>query len=104
MAPVRANRLSVRTLIVGTVIVLLSACSTEFDRKLGEAEALRAEAARAGAEWLKTGDLLDEARAAAADGDTETALMLVEEARFQAEAALQQAAYEAGAWQDRVIK
>ena len=48
--------------------------------------------------------LLDQARDQAAQGDTDAALALVDKARFQAEAALRQAEFEATAWQERVIK
>ena len=43
-------------------------------------------------------------REAAEQGDTSAALVLVEEARFQAEAAMRQAEYEEDAWRDRVVR
>lgn len=104
MAPVRASNRVVRILLAGITLMLVSACATEFDREFGEAERLRAEAAAAGAEWLETGNLLEQAREAEAAGNTARARELVEEAKFQAEAALRQAGHEAEAWRERVIR
>ena len=77
---------------------------SDFEHKWQEAEALRASAAAAGVEWLETGALLEQARKAATEGDHDTALMLVDKAKFQAEAALEQAAREAEMWQHRVLR
>lgn len=100
MGRARASRVSV-------AIVLLSmatGCASEFDRRFAEADQRRAEADRAGAEWLETGKLLEQARELADAGDHDAALSLVEQARFQAEAAIRQAEREAEAWRDRVVK
>ena len=60
---------------------------SEFEQRFDEAESLRQQAA-----------------ALAADGDAEGALALVEQARFQSAAALEQAEREAAAWKGRVLK
>ena len=86
------------------IIAVTAGCASEFEQRLAEAEALRAEAAVAGAEWLETGELLEQARAEAAQGNTEYALELVARARFQAERAIQQSEREAQAWTERVIR
>ena len=53
---------------------------------------------------LNTTSLLQQAREAAAAGDETLALTYVEQARFEAEAALKQADHEAETWQHRVIR
>lgn len=68
------------------------------------AECFRLAAASAGAEWLKTEDLLLSSAAEAAKGNWDGARELVQKARFQAEAALLQAGYESQAWRDRVVR
>ncbi len=103
MVPARANRSGLAVIILAAVFAA-AGCTTTFERQLAEAELLRLEAAAAGAEWLRTESLLDQAREEAARGDTDAALALVDKARFQAEAALLQAEYESTAWQERVIK
>ena len=103
MVPARANRLGLAVIILAAVFAA-AGCTTPFERQWAEAEQLRLEAAAAGAEWLKTEALLDQARDEAAEGDMDAALALVEKARFQSEAALRQADYESTAWQNRVIK
>lgn len=85
-------------------LIASSGCATRFEQRFDEAERLRAEAAAAGSEWLETGSLLQQAKDAEANGDRETALKLVEQARFQAEMAIRQAQHEADAWADRVVK
>lgn len=104
MAPVRASRLSTWRLLLGFALPALAACATEYDRKLDEAEQLRIVAAEAGAEWLRTESLLQQARQAKSAGDEEAALEYIEKARFQAEAAIEQAQREAEIWQHRVIR
>ena len=103
MAPARVNRF-IRTMVILATMLAAAGCTTVFEQRLAEAEHLRADAAAAGVEWLQTEALLDQARDAAAQGDTDAAMTLVDKARFQSEAALRQAEYESTAWQDRVIK
>lgn len=102
MDPVRASRLSIALAML--LALAPAAYGDDFEARLAAAEQLRARAAEAGAEWLETGSLLDEARRAAADGDMQKATALVEQARFEAEAALSQAAKEAEAWKRRVVR
>ena len=102
MDPVRASRA-----VIALAILLAfapGARGEDFEVRLEAAEQLRAKAALAGTEWLDTGRLLDEARRAAQEGDTQTAMALVEQARFQAEAAISQAEHEAEAWKRRVVR
>lgn len=107
MDPVRASRLPVRwlTLWAGVLLSLvLTGCASTFERRYDEAEQLRLQAAAKGYEWIGTADLLEQAAEEAEAGNTEAALALTEEARFQSEAALQQAEREADAWRRRVVK
>jgi hypothetical protein len=103
MAPVRASKSGVMLAVLAATLVA-AGCTTPFERRLAEAEQLRLEAAAAGAEWLQTGSLLEQARDQAAAGDMDAALALVDKAQFQAQAALRQADYESAAWRNRVIK
>ena len=103
MVPARANKSGLAVIILVAVFGA-AGCTTTFERQWAEAEQLRLEAAAAGAEWLKTEALLDQAREEAAEGNMDAALALVEKARFQSAAALRQADYESTAWQERVIK
>jgi len=75
-----------------------------FKRSHIEAECFRKAAARAAAEWLKTEQLLKQSSEEAENGHWDVASELVKKARFQAEAALQQAGYEAQAWKRRVVR
>ncbi|MCH5375106.1 MAG: hypothetical protein JJ992_14120 [Planctomycetes bacterium] len=99
----RASRLFALSCAVAFLCVA-TGCATEFEKRFDEAEHLRQQAAERGYEWIGTADLLEQAEGLAAEGDTESALELVEEARFQSAAALAQAEREAGAWQRRVVK
>lgn len=76
----------------------------QVGKLIGEADCLRQAASRAGGEWLKTGEILDRAREAAKNGETDKARKLAEQARFQAITALGQAKHEAEAWKERVIR
>lgn len=93
-----------RRLFIAAVLLVAAGCSTQFERRYAEAEQLRLDAAAVGAEWLGTENLLRAAIDANEQGDADEALELVEEARFQAEAAIRQAEHESGAWRDRVVR
>jgi hypothetical protein len=93
-----------RRLFITSLLLVAAGCSTEFERRYAEAEELRVDAAAMGAEWLGTESLLDTALDAKEQGDPDRALALVEEARFQAEAAIRQAEHESGAWRDRIVR
>lgn len=93
-----------KALLIALLVLLTAGCSTEFERRYAEAERLRGEAAAMGAEWLGTQGLLEAARDAVEQGEDDRALVLVEEARFQAEAAIRQAEHESDAWRDRVVR
>ncbi len=100
MGLVRASR----RLFIASLLLVAAGCSTEFERRYAEAEQLRLDAAAVGAEWLGTENLLEAAIDAYEQGGPDEALELVEEARFQAEAAIRQAEHESGAWRDRVVR
>ena len=53
--------------------------------------------------WNSSDALLEQAIAAAADGDLNRAIQLADDAREQAELAAEQADFEAVAWRDRVL-
>jgi hypothetical protein len=97
-------RAFVKLIVMATVLVSLSGCSTEFEKRFAEAERMRVMAADAGAEWLQTEELIQQAKTEAAGGDTERANSLLELAQFQAETAIKQAQHEAGAWSSRVVQ
>ena len=101
MALARASK---RLIACCGVLLLTAGCASEFERRYDEAESLRVQAAEQGYEWIGTKRLLDQAAAAAEEGDTETALELTEQARFQAQAALEQAEREGEAWRRRVVR
>lgn len=101
MAPARANSLRAGWLVL-LLLPAMAGCASEFERRYDEAERLRLSAAEKGYEWIGTADLLEQAAAEQAAGNTGTALELAAEARFQAEAALQQAEREKEAWRRRV--
>ena len=92
--------------VVALLLLALCAggCASEFEQRYDAAERLRQSAAAFGYEWIGTADLLEQARASEASGDRETALALVEQARFQSIAALEQAEHEAEAWKKRVVR
>lgn len=97
-------RVFLKLIVIATALVSLSACSTEFEKRLAEAERTRVMAADAGAEWLQTEELIKQAKTEAAGGDTERANALLELAQFQAETAIKQAQHEADAWSSRVVQ
>jgi len=101
MARAHANKL---LLTVTLVLLAAPGFANEFEVRLAEAERLRVQATEAGYEWLETAILIQQARDAAAKGNLDDATALVEKARFQAQAAIKQAAHEAKAWRARVIR
>jgi hypothetical protein len=103
MVPARVSKPGITAVVLAAVLAA-AGCATAFEQRLTEAERLRVEAAAAGAEWLQTGSLLEQARVQATAGNMDAALALVDKAQFQAEAALRQAEHESTAWQNRVIK
>ena len=102
MGRVRASRL--RAALCCVAVAVAGCANSEFERRFDEAESLRQQAAAQGYEWIATAGLLEQAEALAADGDEEGALALVEQARFQSAAALEQAEREAEAWKGRVLE
>jgi hypothetical protein len=74
-----------------------------FEKHFTTAENLRLEAAKAGAEWLETEDLLNRSKIQANSDHWNAAFQLLQKACLQAELALQQAKTESEAWKRRVI-
>ena len=97
-------RVFAKLTVMATVLVALSGCATEFEKRLAEAERMRVMAADAGAEWIQTEELIEQAKTEAARGDTERANALLERAQFQAESAIKQAQHETGTWSSRVVQ
>ncbi len=104
MVPVRVSNLARNLVLLSSVLIASFGCASEFEQKLVAAERLRVEASEAGAEWLRTGSLLEQAQEAQARGDLDAASELLAKARFEAETAIKQADYEAGAWASRVVQ
>lgn len=103
MGPARASR-TLAALGCAAVACVAMGCASEFEQRFDDAERLRQQAAAEGYEWIATAGLLEQAEALAADGDAEHALALVEQARLQSAAALEQAEREAEAWKGRVLR
>ena len=72
--------------------------------EIAMAESARQRAAEAGAEWLQTGSLLEQARQAAENENWQLALTLARQAREQGELAVQQSQRESEAWRGRVVR
>jgi hypothetical protein len=68
------------------------------------AEAARQLAADAGAEWLETGALIEQARQEAEKENWPQAMVMANRARRQGELAVEQAERESAAWRERVIQ
>jgi len=77
---------------------------TNYKQSHARAECFRLAAAGAGAEWLKTEELLQQSVEEALQGNWDSADQLVQRAQFQAETALLQAQHESEAWKHRVVK
>jgi hypothetical protein len=104
MGRAHASRMLAALCCIALALAAAGCANTEFEQRFDEAESLRQQAAAQGYEWIATAGLLEQAETLAADGDTEGALALLEQARFQSAAALEQAEREAQAWQGRVLK
>ena len=52
-------RVLVKLMVMATVLVAQSGCSTELEKRFAEAERMRVTAANAGAEWLQTEELIE---------------------------------------------
>jgi hypothetical protein len=69
-----------------------------------QAEMVRQRASQAGAEWLRTGQLIDQARQHAEAGEWRRADATARLALRQGELALEQSVRESGTWEDRVLR
>jgi hypothetical protein len=82
---------------------LARADSAAIDELLAKTAALHAEALAMEHGWSVTEPLMEEARAAQADGDLERAEALAQRALLTAEQAVLQAKREADAWRERAL-
>jgi len=73
-------------------------------KEIAMAEASRQRAAEAGAEWVDTGSLIQQAMQAAEVEDWQLALELALRAKQQGELAVEQAARESVTWRERVVQ
>ena len=69
-----------------------------------QAEVVRQRASQVGAEWLRTGQLINEARQFAEAGEWQRADATARLALRQGELALEQSVRESSAWKDRVLR
>ena len=121
MDPVHANegvRLMKSILLVSIIILLgtqgskhLQAAGSdqppaadEVMSLIEQAEMVRQRASQAGAEWLRTGQLIDQARQHAEAEEWLRADATARLALRQGELALEQSVRESGAWEDRVLR
>jgi hypothetical protein len=81
-----------------------AATRESFAAVLVTAESAQKAAAAAGAEWLETGALIDQAIRDAEQGNWDMALELAMKAKQQGELAVMQAERESSAWQRRVVQ
>ena len=77
--------------------------STSYEEAYAAAVAAIEYSAERGHEWSTARVLLEQASAAAAEGDEENAIELADRARNQAELAAKQADIEEDIWQERVL-
>lgn len=75
-----------------------------FESLVNVAECYRKAASSAGAEWLKTEELITLSRQEADQNNWDEALTLANKAMFQAVSAVQQAKHESEAWKNRVLE
>ena len=75
-----------------------------FAAQLAAAQSAQKAAASAGAEWLETGKLIDQAKRNAEQERWDTAIKLAMKAKQQGELAVAQAKRESDAWQRRVVQ
>jgi len=91
--------------VIGMEAITRVAANREtVKNELALAETSRKRAAEAGAEWLETGSLIEQARRALENEDWSQALALARRANEQGELAFEQSERESGAWRDRVIQ
>ena len=76
----------------------------QFNVAFVEANDLRKKSGELAHEWRDTAKMLKSAQMAAQEGDLEKAMKLIAEAKFQSEAAINQAEREARLWVGRVVR
>ena len=102
---------NVISIIFATIALVITATASaeqisveQFNAAFVEANELRKASGKLAHEWRDTAKLLKSAQAAAEEGDLEKAMKLVAEARFQSEAAINQAGREERLWEGRVVR
>jgi hypothetical protein len=88
----------------GKIAPFPGATRESFAAMLVTAESAQKAAAEAGAEWLETGALIDQARLDAEQENWDIAIELAEKAKQQGELAVLQAERESIAWHNRVVR
>ncbi len=91
-------------LLLASGPVLAGAGKGDAEAAIAAAEAARKAAADLHYEWNTTAPLIEEAKAAMAAGEFDTALALANKAKFQGDAAVAQARHEGEAWKGAVIR
>ena len=89
---------------VGKTAPVPGASSESFAAMLLAAQSAQKAAAAAGAEWLETGALIDQARRDAEQENWDIAIELAIKAKQQGELAVMQAERESIAWHNRVVR
>lgn len=102
---------NVISIIFATIALVITATASaeqisveQFNAAFVEANELRKESGKLAHEWRDTAKILKSAQAAAEEGDLEKAMKLVAEAKFQSEAAINQAGREDRLWEGRVVR
>ncbi len=101
-----------KTCLVAVAMTVTAICSLsisaatvdEFNAAFAEANETRKMANSLGYEWRDTAKILKQAAEAAEQGDLDKAMKLIEQAKFQSEAAITQANREKDLWVGRVIR
>ena len=91
-------------LAIGGAVSAEQVSVEQFNSAIVEANELRKKSGELAHEWRDTAKLLKSAQAAASEGDLDKAMKLVAEAKFQSEAAINQAEREARLWEGRVVR
>ena len=95
---------AVIALAVGTAVTADEVTVEQINTAFAEANDLRKQAGELAHEWRDTAKILKSAQEAAAEGDLEKAMKLIAEAKFQSEAAINQAERESRLWIARVVR
>ena len=94
--------LAVAFLVVFNSAIVMAASKSDAETACSAAEGARVAAAKVKMEWTTTGKLIKKANAAIGDGDFAKAIKLCKKAKFEGDAAVEQARSESIAWKTRV--